>query len=203
MNVPYRQIRAAHDDSTITVYQAYGPEIGRPAAESGRFPEAFKRDRMTWIKPSFLWMMYRCGWAAKPGQEHVLAIRLDRAGFEWALRHSCLSHYDRNVHADRDAWLETRHLPVRLQWDPERDLRLQPLPYRSLQIGLSGEAVRRYLTDWIVGIDDLTAHVRTVHDLVGAGRLDEARGLLPAEAPYPLRPELAARIGSATPAETA
>lgn len=196
MNVPYRQIRAAHDDSTITLYQAYGPEIGRPAAEAGRFPAAFKRDRMTWIKPSFLWMMYRCGWATKPGQEHVLAIRLRRDGFEWALRHSCLSHYDRSVHADREAWQATRSAPVRLQWDPERDLHLRQLPYRSLQIGLSGEAVQRYLADWIVGIDDITARVRTVHDLVTAGRPEDARELLPAETPYPLRPEVAARIGS-------
>jgi hypothetical protein len=38
---------------------------------------------MTWIKPSFLWMMYRCGWATKPGQERVLAIQITREGFEW------------------------------------------------------------------------------------------------------------------------
>ncbi len=44
---------------------------------------------MTWIKPSFLWMMYRCGWAAKPGQERVLAVRITHEGFAWALTHSC------------------------------------------------------------------------------------------------------------------
>lgn len=200
MNIPYRQIRAAHDESAITVYQAYGPEIGRPAGEYGRFPAAFKRDRMTWIKPSLLWMMYRCGWATKPGQEHVLAIRLRREGFEWALRHGCLSHYDRDVHADRQAWQSMRHLPVRLQWDPERDLLLRPLPYWSLQIGLSGEAVRRYLGEWIVGIEDITARVRTIHDLVQAGRLDEAGERLPVERPYPLPADLAARIGADAPA---
>jgi len=40
---------------------------------------------MTWIKPSFLWMMYRSGWATKPGQEHILATQITRDGFEWAL----------------------------------------------------------------------------------------------------------------------
>ncbi len=26
----------------------------------------FRPDRMTWIKPGFLWMMYRCGWVSSP-----------------------------------------------------------------------------------------------------------------------------------------
>ncbi|MGX1367798.1 hypothetical protein RKD19_003157 [Streptomyces canus] len=101
---PHHEIRALHTPSTITVYQAYTPEIGLPAAREGRFPAVWKRDRMTWIKPSFLWMMYRCGWGTKAGQETVLAVEIGRDGFEWALRHSCLSHYVRGVHADRAAW---------------------------------------------------------------------------------------------------
>jgi hypothetical protein len=195
VNVSYRQIRAAQTASTITVYQAYGPQIGRAAGETGRFPAAFKRDRMTWIKPSFLWMMYRSGWATKPGQEHVLAIQLRREGFEWALSHSSLSHFDRRVHADREAWEQTRHQPVRLQWDPERDLRLRELPYRSLQIGLSGEAVHRYLNDWIIGIEDVTDRVRAIAGMVAAGQHELARTLVPAELPYRLEADLAAAIG--------
>lgn len=90
---PKHGIRALHTESTVTVYQAYTPSIGLPAARDGRFPAAWKRDRMTWIKPSFLWMMYRCGWAAKEGQETVLAVEISRSGFDWALRHACLSSY--------------------------------------------------------------------------------------------------------------
>lgn len=41
---------------------------------------------MTWLEPSFLWMMYRSGCAQKEGQERVLAIDVTRSGFEWALR---------------------------------------------------------------------------------------------------------------------
>ncbi len=78
--------------------------------------------RMTWIKPSFCWMMYRCGWTTKPGQERVLAIRVTRAGFEWALAHSCLSHYQNPPHGSREEWEARRSAsPVRVQWDPERD----------------------------------------------------------------------------------
>ncbi|MGW6203265.1 DUF4291 domain-containing protein [Streptomyces sp. NPDC055089] len=180
------EIRALHTDATVTVYQAYSPALGLPAARDGRFPPAWKRDRMTWIKPSFLWMMYRCGWAAKEGQETVLAVEITREGFDWALAHAELSHYERGVHPDRAAWQrELRHAPARVQWDPERDLHLNRLPYRSLQLGLAGEASRRYADEWTVAIRDVTPLAREIHELVRAGRDDEAGRLLPDERVYP------------------
>src|ERR1700733_12839841 len=121
--VPQRQVRAQFDENSIIVYQAYPPEIAKPAVSAGIFVAPFKPGRMTWIKPSFLWMMYRSGWATKPGQERVLAVEIRRDGFEWALSRSCLSHYDRDVHPDRAAWARRlKTSPVRVQWDPERSL---------------------------------------------------------------------------------
>ncbi|SCF86841.1 DUF4291 domain-containing protein [Streptomyces sp. Ncost-T10-10d] len=183
---PQHEIRAQYTDTTVTVYQAYAPSIGLPAVRDGRFPEAWKRDRMTWIKPSFLWMMYRCGWATKEGQETVLAVEITREGFDWALANSELSHYVRGVHPDRAAWQRNlRRSPARVQWDPERDLRLDRLPHRSLQLGLCGEAARRYADEWTVSIRDVTPLARQIHELVRAGRLDDAGELLPRESPYP------------------
>jgi len=193
--IPLRQIRAAYDADTITVYQAYGPAIGLPAAADGRFGDAFKRDRMTWIKPSFRWMMYRCGWARKPGQERVLGIRITREGFEWALARSAFAHFDSSLHADRDTWRAGMHEPVRVQWDPERDLHLRPLEHRSIQIGLGGEAVPRYCDAWIVGIDDVTELAHRVHRALGERGVDAAAELLPEERPYPVPAAIAARIG--------
>ncbi|MEV7982797.1 DUF4291 domain-containing protein, partial [Streptomyces sp. NPDC086519] len=184
---PKHQIRALHTDSTVTVYQAYAPEIGLPAAQEGRFPAVWQRDRMTWIKPSFLWMMYRCGWGAKEGQETVLAVEITREGFEWALEHACLSHYEHRLHADRATWKrQLKRAPARVQWDPERDLYLQPLPHRSLQLGLNGEAARLYADEWIVSITDVTALAHTIHAHVRDGDLAMARQLLPHERPYPV-----------------
>ncbi|MFD4878837.1 DUF4291 domain-containing protein [Streptomyces sp. NPDC058420] len=192
---PQRGIRAVHSESTITVYQAYPPEIGLPAAREGRFGVAWKRGRMTWIKPSFLWMMYRCGWGTKAGQETVLAVDITRDGFEWALNHACLSSYVRGVHPDLAAWQrELRSAPARVQWDPERDLRLRPLSYRSLQLGLSGEAVRSYADEWTVGIRDVTPLAREIHALVSGGDLDSAARLLPKERPYPVGDKLLAHL---------
>ncbi|CAM5249424.1 hypothetical protein GCM10010329_08240 [Streptomyces spiroverticillatus] len=181
-DVPKLQIRALHTADTVTVYQAYRPEIGLPAARDGKFPSSWSRDRMTWIKPSFLWMMYRCGWARKEGQEVVLAVEIRREGFDWALRNAVLSHYERQVHPDKGAWKQQlKESPVRAQWDPERDVRLRPLPYRSLQLGLSGEAARRYADEWLVGIRNVTPLARTM-----SGSAETAALLMPVESPYPI-----------------
>jgi hypothetical protein len=194
-HVPKFQVRARHSESTVTVYQAYRPEIGRPAARGGRFPVSWKRDRMTWIKPSFLWMMYRCGWGTKEGQETVLAVEISREGFLWALRNACLSHHVPALHGDQAAWKrQLSRAPTRVQWDPERDLHLNPLPHRSLQLGLAGEAAARYADEWIVGIEDVTPLATEVHALVRAGELERAAGLLPEERPYPLDDEVLAHL---------
>ncbi|WP_244181906.1 DUF4291 domain-containing protein [Streptomyces curacoi] len=192
---PRFRVRAHHTGTTVTVYQAYCPKIGRAAARNGRFPSSWSRDRMTWIKPSFLWMMYRCGWATKENQETVLAVEISRDGFVWALRNACLSHYVPVLHGDQDAWKrQLRAAPARVQWDPERDLRLNPLPYRSLQLGLAGEAAARYADEWIVGIEDVTPLATEIHAHVRAGELERAAELLPQERPYPLEDDVLAHL---------
>lgn len=182
--LPYRQIRAVYDDATIRVYQAFNDPIADAALAAGRFVAPFSRSRMTWIKPSFRWMMYRAGWGYKDdNQRRILAIDISREGFEWALAHSCPSHPDPSMTPQQ--WQRHRDTtPVRIQWDPERSLRLGPLDHRSIQIGLGGEAVPRYIDEWTQRIQDVTPLAHRMHDLVQADRLDEAAALLPPERPY-------------------
>lgn len=194
---PHRQVRAQFSESTITVYQAYSSAIADAALTNGRFVSPFKRKRMTWIKPSFLWMAYRSGWATKDGQERVLAIEITREGFEWALANASLSHYEAVTYESHDEWVKAKaSSPVRIQWDPERDLQLQPLAHRAIQIGLGGVAVDRYVDDWTVAITDTTELTQQVHQHVRRGELAEASALLPVETPYPIPPWLAARVGA-------
>jgi hypothetical protein len=198
--VPARQIRAIYDDRSVTVFQAFRAEIAEAALRAGTFVAPFGMGRMTWIKPSFLWMMYRSGWATKPGQEHILAVQLTRDGFENILGQACLSAFDPAFHSSQEAWNQQRRSTrVRVQWDPERSLTLEPLPWRSVQVGLSGPVVRRYVADWIVGISDATPVAVAVAAAVHAGDLGTARARLPMERPYPLPAGIAAVIG-ATPA---
>jgi hypothetical protein len=193
MNIPKRQVRAVYDADTITVYQAYPPAIADAALRVGRFVPPFKRERMTWIKPSFCWMMYRCGWATKPGQERVLAVRMSREGLEQALGMASLSHFDRSLYADAAVWTAQKAAsPVRVQWDPERTPTGVALEHRSLQVGIGGAAVAAYVDEWVVGMEDIT-------DRVAAWRTELVRGgspALPDEVPYVLPAEIAARIGA-------
>jgi len=86
-------IMAQYDDEKIIVYQSYRKEIGNFAVENQFFGGAFSLGRMTWIKPNFLWMMYRNGWGTKDGQEVVLAIHLKRTAFERYLEKAVWSSY--------------------------------------------------------------------------------------------------------------
>lgn len=56
--------------------------------------------------------------------------------------------------------------PVRIQWDPERDLLLQPQAHRAIQIGLSKQAVELYVRKWVCRITDVTPLAHDIHALV-------------------------------------
>ncbi|WMD20011.1 DUF4291 domain-containing protein [Achromobacter seleniivolatilans] len=189
VTIPERQIRASYNDATIRVYQAYSDSIADTALRHGTFVSPpFKMERMTWIKPSFLWMMYRAGWGYKDtGQNRILAIDISREGFDWALSHSCASHAEPAM-SQQDWDRVKRESPVRIQWDPERDLDLHPLNHRAIQIGLGGESVHRYVHQWITRITEVTPLAHQIHALVVAGRRDEAHALLPEERPLPATP---------------
>jgi hypothetical protein len=186
VDISYRQIRAVFDDTTIRVYQAYRDDIADTALARGTFVSPpFSMTRMTWIKPSFLWMMYRAGWGFKDeGQKRILAIDITREGFEWALANSSLSH-ERTTDASP---------PVRVQWDPERDFHHTPLAHRSIQIGLSGVAVQKFVHEWIRRITDVTPLAHEMRTLIDAGDLDGARARHPNERSYAVNAALARHL---------
>jgi hypothetical protein len=193
--MPQHVIRAAFSGSTVRVYQAYRPEIALPALAARGFVPPFSMGRMTWIKPSFNWMMYRCGYATKAGQEVVLGIDITREGFEWALEHAVLSSYNPSVHSSYDGWrLSLTEAPVRVQWDPERDWRLSTVEdVRAVQIGLAGEAVQRYVNEWVVRLEDVTPAARRIALALKGEVIPES---LPdeLEMPYPLSPALSLKL---------
>ncbi len=144
---------------------------------------------------SFNWMMYRCDFARKAGQEVVLGIDITRTGFEWALEHAILSHYEPSIHSSHTEWRSSlAKAPVRVQWDPERDWRLNILKdVRTIQIGLAGDAVMRYVNQWIVRLEDVTSVAHRVAVAVSGGLIpDDLPDKL--EQPYPLSPALRLKL---------
>jgi uncharacterized protein DUF4291 len=185
-----RHILAQFDDDSVVVYQAYRPDIGHYAAKHGAFGGGFSFSRMTWIKPNFLWMMFRSGWGTKPEQEVTLAIRVRRTGFDAILSQAVPSSFAKELYASEAAWRSAVEASsVRSQWDPDHDPGGAPLDRRALQLGLRGEVLRRWAGEWIESIDD-------VSDLVASQRDRPTAGLLvPQERVYPVPTEAAGRLG--------
>jgi len=180
-----KEIRAVFDAETITVYQAYCKEIAQAAVQVQTLVPPFKMGRMTWIKPSFLWAMYRSGWATQPKQEHILAIKIKREGFDWAVQNGVASTFEASGFENSEEWKQQlRKSVVRIQWDPERSIRGDKLDYRSIQIGLRGKAVEKYVNEWITEITDITVLCRTIHSLIQQRKIEEAMELLPKETVY-------------------
>src|SRR5262249_51090837 len=99
-----KHILAHYDEDTIVVYQAYRPSIGQYAIKNRAFGEDFSYSRMSWIKPNFLWIMFRSGWGTKEGQEIILGLRLRREFFDNLLARAVPSSWDPSDRVDRDKW---------------------------------------------------------------------------------------------------
>ncbi len=187
---------AHYDETSIIVYQAYRRSIGDYAVEHQRFGGDWSFSRMSWIKPNFLWMMYRCGWGEKSGQEVVLAIRLERRGFDAILAEAVHSSYDAGVYASRASWKErVASSDVRLQWDPDHDPKGDKVARRAIQLGLRGPILRDYATRYCLGIEDISGFVREqARHLRGGGRLEHLE--VPVERVYPVEdPDVARHLG--------
>jgi hypothetical protein len=190
-----RHILAQHDDASVIVYQAYGRSIGQPAAATGRFGDNWSRTRMSWIKPNFLWMMFRSGWGTKENQEVVLAIRLRREGFDRMLEEAVHSSYVPEVYGSREAWeTAVRRSDVRLQWDPDHHPSGAKLERRAIQLGLRGRALACFADAWILEIADISPFVAEQRGIVQRGGLGQL--VTPRETVYRVRDQaVAGRLG--------
>jgi len=190
------EIRANYDRETIVVYQAYGKSIALPAITNQGFVAPFSFQRMTWIKPSFLWLMERSNWGQKSNQEYTLAIRIKRTAWEKALSLAVLTSPEKGVYSSGFEWEQKfKAAQVHVQWDPERSIRGKKLAHRSIQIGISRHLIEEYVQDWIVDIQDYSPLVSKIHQLCKKGMVDKAKRLLPKEKVYPISEELGKRIG--------
>jgi len=189
------EIRADYDRDTIVVYQAYAPIIADAALKAGRFVSPFSFQRMTWIKPSFLWLMHRSNWGQKNGQERTLAVRISRKGWERALSLAVPTSFVPGLFASPDEWTGRFAAAwVHLQWDPERSLRGAGLPCSSIQVGISRHVIRELAEEWIVGIEDYTARAQKIYKLLHSGQADRAKRQLPPERVYPVSDDIARRL---------
>ncbi len=152
-----RSILADYDEDGIFVYQAFKPNIVEEALRQGTFGKGFNLDRMTWIKPSFGWMLYRSDYARAYRQEGILKIKLTHKAFLSILRQAVPTAFDQRLHSTEAEWRTAlRNTDVRVQWDPDRDWQLRRLTRRAIQLGLQGAVVRQYVSS-IIGLESVSA----------------------------------------------
>jgi hypothetical protein len=190
-----RQICAAFDDDGVYVYQAFKSSTVAAALKKGTFGDGFSLERMTWIKPSFGWMLYRSGYATKPQQESILKIKLSHEGFKIILQQAVGTLYNPLVYSSEDHWRERlTNSGVRYQWDPDRYLNGDKhSTRRAIQIGLKGPVVRHYVDDWIIGLEDVT---ELAHSIKQAIDNDLPIPDVPKELIYPLADEIKHHLGN-------
>jgi hypothetical protein len=170
-----QHILAQCSEENIIVYQAFNPRIATYAVANQQFGgEHYRFSRMSWIKPNFLWMMYRCGWAEKEAQKRVLAIEISKANFEKILEGAVFSSYKEHIYQTQENWKAAlENSSVRLQWDPDHDPYGAKLDRRAVQLGLRGAVLKTFATDWIISIQDITNFVLEQGAKVKANKLEE------------------------------
>jgi hypothetical protein len=190
-----RCILAHYDDRSVIVYQAYRPSIGRYAVEHGKFGAEFNYSRMSWMKPNFLWMMYRSGWGTKENQEVTLALRLRRDFFESLLAQAVPSSWDRDLFATEVEWSQAvARSSVRLQWDPDHHPSGAKLERRAIQLGLRGEVLEAFGRHELLEVIDLSEFVATQLSRLSEGGVSALH--TPRERVYvPADAAVAARLG--------
>lgn len=206
-----REIRAIHDSDTVRVYQAYNADIADAAVSANSFRAPMEAGtwsptRISWIKPSAVWMAYRCGWTIMKdaNQARVLALDVSRDRFQSLLMQAKVT--------DDSAPGECVHYPVVVQWDPERfmcrgknrarddDASATDKPtrdknamttdvrwMRSIQIGIRGRALgeQTFLDPgFVLKITDVTESFKRAHCALMAADVRAA-----AEALWPDRKE--------------
>ena len=179
-----KHILVQENEDKLLFYQAYNHAIADYALEHQRLGgNAFSYNRMSWIKPNFLWMMFRCGWASKENQERVLGLWIKKTDFELILQEAVYSSFQSDIYESIDKWKAALNQhEVRLQWDPDHDIYGNKQERRAIQLGLKGNILKAFGTEMIEEIVDMTPFVMDQKEKIDQKRLDEL--LIPTESPY-------------------
>lgn len=188
-----RKILAHYDDEGIYIYQAFKPAIVKAAIEVGRFNKGFGLDRLTWIKPSFGWILHRSKYATMHRQEAIIKVKISHQGFLTILDQAIETTYNPDLFNSEDQWcLALEQSDVRFQWDPDRSLIGERLEQRAIQIGISGEMIKRYVNEWALSLTDVTDLAKEIGNAVKMRR--RSLPAVPLEKSYSVSAELAKKL---------
>jgi len=189
-----KKVFAHFDDDGVFVYQAFRRATVTHAVLKGTFGKGFGLNRITWIKPSFAWMLQRSKYATKSRMDGIAKIKLSHEAWLYILGNSIQTQFDCQLFESETTWQDAqRKTDITHQWDPERDLIGRKLKRSAIQIGLRGEAIRQYVAKWIISVEDVTELATTI-GLAGKSR-STVFPSVPVESEYPLEDNIRKKLG--------
>ena len=121
-------------------------------------------------------MMYRSGWAEKPGQERILGIWIKKTDFEKILLNSTFTSYAQTKGITESEWKNTLTTqPVRLQWDPDHLPNGEKHTRKAIQLGIKGELLDEFGKQMIEEIVDFTSFVQNQRKSLYTSSYDELK----------------------------
>ncbi|MEO1451778.1 MAG: DUF4291 family protein [Bacteroidota bacterium] len=187
-------IYADYDETGVYMYQAFKPAIVAVAVEKGTFGKGFGLDRITWIKPSFCWVLRRSKYGTKNRMQAIARIKISHEAFLEILSQSIETHWNETIYPQETHWENAlKHSDVIHQWDPERDIEGKRLDRQAIQIGIRGEVIRTYVSDYILGVEDLSPLVQSIREIKKKG--GHTFPEIPTEKEYPLPEKLFEKLG--------
>jgi len=188
-----KEIFAQYNREHIRVYQAYNRQIAEQALALQTFGDKFSFHRMTWIKPSFLWMMYRSNWGTKKNQEYILALDIYRKAFDCLLENAVLTSPDSSIYKENQWEKAFDETSVYCQWDNDRNINGNTINRFAIQIGIKENILKDFISSGIYKITDLTPSVRKWNEQRKSGKLNIKN--IPAEKIYPIKnPEILRKL---------
>ncbi len=185
---------ADYDEEGVYVYQAFKPKIVAVAVELGTFGKGFGLDRITWIKPSLCWVLRRTKYGTKNRMQAVARIKISHEAFKEILNQSIETHWKEELFPREEDWQKAiNQSDVIHQWDPERDIIGKRLNRQAIQIGIRGEVIKKYVSDFIIGVEDVSELVHEIGRVKksNSGRYPDT----PVEKEYQVSPELFLQLG--------
>lgn len=165
-----RHLLLEYDNEGVFVYQAFNEDIAVWALANQSFGHGFRTDRMTWLKPSFAWLVRRSDLGKRKNQERILRIKIPHELFLDLMSSASDTQDTSQVKSEKD---------VLVQWDPDRDFTGNELPRRTIHMGVRNQESKNYI-DSIISVEDVT-------DQVKALRTNPAVNASALEAKHPLR----------------
>ena len=176
-----RPLLACFNDEVVTVFASFGPDIAEFALRRGSLGgDSWRVGRITRFRLCFGDLFHHTSGGGQAGQEHLLAIHLQRDKFDGMLRQAVHWRvFPEGLYQTKGQWrLATRYAQAVMDWCPERGPDGAELGRSCVRFGVRDHLQKSFSSSWIVGIESMNA--------IGKGWAMGSNPLTPIVRSYPV-----------------